>query len=569
MIRSRQPTQIRRKLSTPLGANDRRKPKLIPKLFPCGCIALFIVWIFISARKYGDIIADSPSVGVRKPHKVSSAYAGVKGDLADHLHWRLPPDFDNVLHRAREMSELCVGLESSPAQFKGFDKRELLPNGNSTIASLPAFGIIDDIETWHKNPPRPGSNSTVFGDIGSIDPDKWKCELPHRRECTETQFTVVFMAYNPDRLQKTFKEMKKMLTDEKWKTLVHEVVLVWNGPRDVDENDQGKEMLEFAKTNSLRVTYPLKMGFPNDLMNRYHPDVVNVTTKAILFYDDDGPFYSFEAVQSGFELWKRHSTAQIGAMARQLNYNQRQAAERKSLGEKPNDYLFISHCDNVDDEVEYNFYYFANYDANMVLPSGSFLHSNYLCFLWHPLLERVRKFVRAHPVHPDDMTVSLVVSQIAGRAPRVYSRNLRPDPDMDKKLAELESEQRRLLEAADEAQTDWIAKEEDIEYDFFRFEKDSTTTIPSDAKRHRRLMDGINWDAGAGMTDQKRVWAGLRKEAINSLLRYFGSINSGSIGWCEDTEYYDESEDGRCKPKMAKQGWLPWMNPDGTPKECS
>jgi len=70
------------------------------------------------------------------------------------------------------------------------------------------------------------------------------------------------------------------------------------------------------------------------------------------------------------------------------------------------------------------------------------------------------------------------------------------------------------------------------------------------------------------MTGKKKIWAGLRSQAINSLIRYFGSINSGSIGWCEGAEFYDPSKkDGKCNPVMARQGWLPWMNPDGTPKD--
>ena len=70
------------------------------------------------------------------------------------------------------------------------------------------------------------------------------------------------------------------------------------------------------------------------------------------------------------------------------------------------------------------------------------------------------------------------------------------------------------------------------------------------------------------MTEMKQFWAELRTEAVNSLVRYFGSLNSGSIGWCEkDSEYYNAKKDGRCDPVMARQGWLPWMNPDGAPKD--
>merc|ERR1712176_172232 len=94
----------------------------------------------------------------------------------------------------------------------------------------------------------------------------------------------------------------------------------------------------------------------------------------------------------------------------------------------------------------------------------------------------------------------------------------------------------------------------------------------SEYQRHRSLligagMGGICWDCGQGMTNQKQVWAEWRTEAINSLIQYFGSLNSGSIGWCENTKYYNKRIDGKCKPVMARQGWLPWMNPDSTPKE--
>ena len=90
----------------------------------------------------------------------------------------------------------------------------------------------------------------------------------------------------------------------------------------------------------------------------------------------------------------------------------------------------------------------------------------------------------------------------------------------------------------------------------------------SELQRHRSLLFSICWDCGAGMTELKQYWAELRTEAVNALVQYFGSLNSGSLGWCAiDSSYYDASVDGRCHPVMAKQGWLPWMNADGTPKE--
>lgn len=436
-----------------------------------------------------------------------------------------PPGFGQLHYRAATFTKWCTELQA-PTHFTGFDTRTELPFHNDTVASLPSFGITKAIEDYF------GKNDET-------------CDLPPDTECQEQQLTVVFMAYNPERLQKTLNQIKKMFSKE-FMGLVKEVVMVWNGERHVDESEAGQQLLAYAHDHPVRFYYPLQQGFPNDLMNRYHPNV-EPSTKAILFYDDDGPFYSAAAIQSAFELWKRHSNAQIGAMAREITITKRQLEEKyDKLGyetvskTQARDDAFVSHCTNVNDTVDYNFRYFANYDANMVLPSGSMLHRNYLCFLWHPVFAQIRQFILDHPVHPDDMTVSLLVSQLAGKAPRVYSRRLNPP--------EVAATQRRLQEIATQQQQEQLLMQEQ--------------------QHHRRLMFSICWDCGAGMTEMKQYWAELRTEAVNSLVRYFGSLNSGSIGWCPNHIHeYDATKDGRCHPIMAKQGQLPWMNIDGTPKE--
>lgn len=211
-------------------------------------------------------------------------------------------------------------------------------------------------------------------------------------------------------------------------------------------------------------------------------------------------------------MWKRNANAQIGAMARKLDLGSRALLESKAVLNGPGDRFFVSQCPN--DELDYNYREFANFGARMVLPSGSFLHSNYLCFLWHPIFEEIRQYVRQHPVHPDDGTVSTLVSQLAGRAPKVYPRRVN------------------------------------------EVERDEETG-------RRRLMEGIDWDQKGGHS-QKMNWGRLRGDATNSLARYFGSINSGSIGWCYGTEY---QKGEYCKPEFATVGMLPWMKPDHTPRD--
>lgn len=415
---------------------------------------------------------------------------------------KVPPEFQSVFERSIASRDFCKTLKPSNTT-----KSHTLTVGNVTeaVADLPDFGIVNALQNYNSNPIP-------------------KCNVPPSTECNETMFTVIFMGYNPDRLHQLKRQVFGMTQpNSQWSPHVKEVLLVWNGERELTETQDGVRLKDLGNERNFRIFFPLKEGFPNDLMNRYHPRF-NITTKAILFYDDDGPFYSYDAIMGGFELWKRNSNAQIGAMARRLDVlalrQEQEAAALRPL----DDHAFIKHCRASGDSIFYNFYEFANYHARMVLPSGSFLHANYLCFLWHPALEPIREFVRAHPVHPDDVTVSTIVSHVAGRAPMVYSRRINPK-DEKKKI------RRRLL----------------LERDLYNF------------PRRRLLWEDVS----------PQEWATMRSMAVNSLVSYFGGINSGSLGWCHGTEYQKKDKKGNvfCDPLMANVGMLPWMTPDHKPKD--
>ena len=489
-------------------AKSKSSPFVSKMLFPVLLVTAFLIAVIL----YANLMATNVDVSV----SVSPL----------QLQLQLPPPsfdrsaenaaFESLINRSKHHQQHCDSIGLSSNDFSG----QLAVN-NHTAHLLP-FGFLDAVRGYRDSDI---SRSSVVD--GSYP---YRCELPPENECGETQFTVIFMAYNPDRLDKLLKEIKIMLTDNDYSKMVAEIIIVWNGERHIDETDLGKRMLDLGKTLPLRVSYPLKAGFPNDLMNRYHPRL-GVKTKAIMYYDDDGPFYSYQAVLGGFELWKRNSNVQIGAMARKLDLGERQAEESRSIRARassseatPNDGYFVSHCPTKDN-LHYNYGTFANFDARMVLPSGSFLHTNYLCFLWHPMFEDVREYVRSHPVNPDDGTVSMLVSQLAGKAPRVYSRRL---PHAEKTQQHHHQQQKQR-------------------------------------EQRRRLMDGINWDK-QGAHDKKMLWGRLRSDVANSLARYFGSINSGSLGWCYGTEYHiiNKKNEDLCHPEMARVGMLPWMNTDSS-----
>ena len=75
--------------------------------------------------------------------------------------------------------------------------------------------------------------------------NNWQCQLPPEEECKETKLTVIFMAHNPDCLGKLLTQVKKFLFDEKWKTLIAEVVLTW---RPVEESKGGQPKRWFSSS---------------------------------------------------------------------------------------------------------------------------------------------------------------------------------------------------------------------------------------------------------------------------------------------------------------------------------
>ena len=450
-----------------------------------------------------------------------------RGGVVPQPH-SLPVAFDGLIQRAKKQQTHCrdLGLNDPNHPYE--------TNGHT--AHLSSFGFLHDLEQYAAREELPNA--------------EWECVLPPEVECGESQFTVIFMAHNPERVSKMLNQIRVFQQD--FNGLVKEVVVVWNGPspKVLQTNPLGKQLLQ---NPLVRVEYPLEHGFPNDLFNRYHPRL-DIKTKAILYYDDDGPFYSYQAIVGGFELWKRNANAQVGAMARKLDFSPRQLTEQEettgssssSVGGGNNspllrDRFFVSHCPN--DQIRYNYNEFAQFGAKMVLPSGSFLHSNYLSCLWHPLFQPLRTYIQEHPVHPDDGTVSMLIAQMSGRAPKVYSRRINNKEPVPSTAAV----RRRLLQ-------EWPP--EDTTH--------NATLIMSEEihnnDNHRRLMDGINWDA-PGAHAQKMDWGKLRTDVANSLARYFGSVNSGSLGWCYGTKYqHGES----CQPDQAKVGMIPWLNPDHT-----
>ena len=427
----------------------------------------------------------------------------------------LPAGLRSVLTRAKEMRGICDA--SGDAQ-----KVPLNP------IDVRSFGIIDDFEEYVANEKANPSSSLL---------PEWQCQVPPSTSCHVERFTVIFLGYNPTRLSDVKRQTMRMLKGD-YNALVEEIVLVWNNPEPIDKTPIGETLLHWSKRprtpiandvpNRFRIFFPIEHGLDSSLMNRYHP-MIKPKSEGILYYDDDGPFYGLGPIQSAFELWKRNSDAQLGAMCRAFTLSDRQNAEKTAVlnGRDLDDRKWISHCRDHGDTIAYDYRFFTMFHANMVLPSGSFLHRNYLCFIWHPAFNNLRAFVAKHVVHPDDMTVSAIASHVSGRAPLTYSRRINPPKNHTR---------RRLTE----------------------------TELPPDSTDTTATQE-VSETSPEGMW-RTANWGQLRSTALNSVISYFGGINSGSYGWCYKTEYHKfDQKDQRhvCVPDVADRGMIPWLNEGG------
>ena len=455
--------------------------------------------------------------------------------------------FESIIKRVKWTKAQCNNtLVSERNSLKKFQAATDLP-------MLQEGGVADALERWLEE--NPLSSSTNHNASST-------CYLPPPKSCHTTTYTLIIMSHTTERLTVFMDPLKSMI--DTWPGLT-EVIIVWNSPREIltnaiikndDKNDKegifATQLLQWDQDPShpLRIFFSLEKGLTNNLLNRYHPKLEPIND-AVMYFDDDGPFWSKEAmVYGGLELWKRNSDVQVGGFPRNVRY----LSDRMKETQKTNlqasidiitrdkyDYVdeihptFTPICRNVTgDHVEYNYFSFPDFAGHILLPSGTYIHRNYLCFIWHPAFDELREWVISHKTMPDDMTVSTLVSHLSGKAPRTFPRVVK------------DATRRRLLSS--ESSIPIPSHDDDsIDNEFIM------QLHPPDAS-HRRLL----W--------KQKGWGNMRLEAINSIVGYFGSIHPGTVGWCGGTPYMKHNDRGVpfvCHPEAPTLDLIPWLTEGG------
>lgn len=446
--------------------------------------------------------------------------------------------FKSVIERVKRTEEQCNNV---PEHHVDTLTKSLLPA--TDLPPLPEGGVAVALERWLNN--HDNQRSSEEEATTNNDDDVYPtCYIPPPKSCDVSTYTLVIMSHTTERLEAFMDPLADMVNS--WPGL-NEIIIVWNSPRTTLTSVSDEKQRQYAikllswdtdPNHPLRIFFSLEEGLANNLLNRYHPKI-HPKNEAVFYFDDDGPFFSKEAmVDSGFEMWKRNSNVQVGAFPRNIRYLSKRMkdAGKKGLmesidivtnnvhGDSGATYPpFTPFCRNATgDHVEYNYFTFPDYNAHMLLPSGSILHRNYLCFIWHPAFEELRTWVVHHKTMPDDMTVSTLVSHLSGRAPRTVPQ----------KISTFNT-RRRLTEDSSEYYSDISAND---------------APIPNQS--HRRLL----W--------KNPNWAKWREEAINSILNYFGSIHPGTVGWCAGTKYSQDHHKHHyeCKPEIPSLNMIPWLN---------
>lgn len=461
--------------------------------------------------------------------------------------------FESIIQRTERTTEQCNGLA---ANERNTIKKQWTPASELTepppvgcktdVSLLPELGVGKALGAWLEENPADQIR------------DYPTCYVPPPKSCNVTTYTLVIMSHTTERLPAFVDPVSEMIGA--WPGLT-EVIIVWNSPRetlnqakDDKEKSYARKLLDWDADPShpLRIFFSLENGLANNLLNRYHPSI-EPKNEVVMFFDDDGPFWSRESmIDTGFELWKRNSDVQVGGFPRNIRFLSERMKTAENVNLKKSIDIIISDVPGYKEEshppftpvcretsgdfVEYNYFSFPEFAGHVLLPSGTFLHRNFLCFVWHPAFEELRQWVVTHKTMPDDMTVSTLVSHLAGRAPRTFPR-------------EINTGHSRRLSENDSSHLDKVHNQVDASRSTL------AEAFPHADRSHRRLL----W--------KQKCWASWREDAINSILGYFGSIHPGSVGWCAGTKHQKPNSRGVpfiCHPEKPSLHQIPWLNEDGT-----
>lgn len=441
--------------------------------------------------------------------------------------------FKSIIQRVISTEEQCSQI---PENQRHTVKKEI--KAATDLPPLPEGGVASALQNWMQQNDDNKQHNNEYP----------TCYLPPPKSCNVTTYTLIIMSHTTERLDAFMPQLDEMV--QSWPGLT-EIIIVWNSPRATltfvaessspsKEKEYASQLLSWdaAQSHPLRIFFSLEEGLENNLLNRYHPKLQPIN-EVVMYFDDDGPFWSKEAmIDAGLELWKRNSNVQVGGFPRNVRFISDRMKNVEKIGLKASIDLIVKDehsgenypdftplCRNVTgDTVEYNYFVFPDFAAHMLLPSGSFLHRNFLCFIWHPAFEELRQYVTSHKTMPDDMTVSTLVSHLAGRAPRTFPREVQATG-----TRRLSTEMRFI-------------------------EDDDALQSRHTDQFHRRLL----W--------KQKNWGNMREEAINSIVGYFGSIHAGTVGWCAGTSYMNSNRRGVpyvCKPEKPSLDLIPWLTKGG------
>lgn len=437
--------------------------------------------------------------------------------LTENTHRVIDIALKSVLKRADWSRSACTATPKNQT-LQHMHNETLLPK-------LPEYGVAGAIREWIEN-----TNKT------SSRPQNCVCKLPPSKSCHVSNFTIVIMAQDTKRFKKLLTALRDVFPQ--WTSIgLTEIILVWNAPRsDLERAAATKnaneskvsskvasyvaQMLEWNVNpdNMFRIFYSLEHNLGNNLLNRYHPSI-SPKNSAVVYFDDDGPFYTTNStfMKAGLELWRRNSRVQVGSFGRYLTIHSDGTSQEQQQGLDATTNRhgkFNPLClGTTGRKVVYNRDKFSDFGSSIILPTGSIIHRNYLCIIWHPAFEELRQFILDHPTHPDDMLVSILIAQLSGKGARQYPRKR------------------------------YIAK-------------------PEGDGNHRRLL----WE--------QPHWFDYRADAVNSILGYFGSLHPGSIGWCQyknanTLTANNSSVPHMCEPAYPSVKLLPWMNEDTGHDRCT
>jgi len=389
-----------------------------------------------------------------KINSTTSQWFTSKDNAKSNIIRHAKPLFQRLYKRSKMMKDWCIQNQLHGDEHEYPHNHTTLSSSSSSKTStktnhniaLPPFGFLKDFSQHYNYHEYDILNNTKHGlnSNGIDNEEEWQCALPpkevHPMMTEEDGYTVIIsfapnnhthnyldddkkegISSHPNQFRILFINLLYLLTY----TDVKNILVLYYGNEEELRNDRdyGQRIWSWHTHDESMIQIlcnentSIKSQIFNHILFSYHPyllqyfkeDIVMHLNGNDLIVLNNGKFGGEESLRAGYRSIQKNSTRLLGQNRIHFGYdlhlsNNHDASDSftkkiTSIGDKMIDgnihnesQTYIPQCP-LSKEEQNNKNTTCGYSCGIISASKSFLHRNYFCFIWHPVLEKFRTYV--------------------------------------------------------------------------------------------------------------------------------------------------------------------------------